>query len=184
MLLDLVGRTYLAHALMLDLYMALMTEFIQVMILSFEVRGGHVLQHQGDAVLAYWPQDHLLQAASAGLETHDRARRISLASMLGIHLTVRVGMASGEVITGLVGGQLSAYGLPVNYARRLCDAAKPGETLICSSMASAIEHSSWPIGHIEPSPPLALAGFGTECSAYRLQSSSISTPQPTRMKVD
>lgn len=161
---DLVGSTGIAHRLPLSHYMALMTEFVQVMILSFEASGGEVLQHQGDAVLALWPADRTPYAAQAALQAHERAARIGLAQMLGVPLQLRAGVAVGEVITGVVGGQPSAYGLPVNYARRLCEASQPGETLACGGV----------LNHLEPAQQsgchhvLELQGFGHNCQAHSL----------------
>ncbi len=161
---DVSGSTQLARTLPLDHYMALMTEFVQVMILSFEARGGQVLQHQGDAVLAYWTAPETAQACAAALDAHDRAARLGLAGMLGVALRVRVGLAVGDVITGVVGGQHSAYGLPVNYARRLCDAARPGETLACPEVAPLVGRA---VG-VEVHRPLHLPGFGPDCRTFRL----------------
>ncbi|GAA5535028.1 adenylate/guanylate cyclase domain-containing protein [Deinococcus aluminii] len=158
---DLVGSTRLAHQLPLETYAALMAEFVQVLILSFEARGGQVLQHQGDAVLALWPSARTGFGVTAALEAHERAVRLGLAGALGVQLEVRAGVALGLVITGLVGGQLSAYGLPVNYARRLCDAATPGETLVCDQVARQLA----PGGLLARSLP-PLRGFGPDCHAY------------------
>lgn len=172
---DLVGSTRLARSLPLGHYMALMSEFIQLMILSFEVRGGQVLQHQGDAVLGYWPADQTDVACLAALEVHERAGRLNLAEMLGTVLEVRVGMAVGEVITGVVGGQLSAYGLPVNYAKRLCDSAEPGETRVSVLVAQLAAGRAL----LDACAPLNLPGFGAGCQAYRLRA-----PEQAQMKVD
>ncbi|EYB68077.1 guanylate cyclase [Deinococcus phoenicis] len=159
---DLVGSTLLAHRLPLENYAALMAEFVQVLILSFEARGGQVLQHQGDAVLALWPAPRSGQGVRAALETHERAARLGLAGVLGVQLQVRAGVAVGPVITGMVGGQLSAYGLPVNYARRLCDAAAPGETLVCEGVAQQSCPAGMPVARLLP----PLRGFGPESRAY------------------
>lgn len=180
-LVDVVGSTRLAHTLPLAHYMALMTEFVQVMILSFEARGGQVLQHQGDAVLCYWPESDLPQACAAALDAHERASRIGLAGLLGVQLQLRAGIAAGEVITGMVGGQLSAYGLPVNYAKRLCDSAQPGETFACPRVGEAAAAFMPVLDH----PLLDLEGFGTACRAYRLSQPPLRTAAlVSHMKVD
>lgn len=163
-LVDLVASTALAQALALPHYMALMSEFVQVMILSFEARGGQVLQHQGDAVLGYWETGQTVQACRAALESHDRAGRLGLAGMLGVQLQLRAGVASGEVLTGIVGGQRSAYGLPVNYARRLCDAARPGDTVACRRVVEGLgAQLVW-----KARPEQELQGFGAACETFDL----------------
>ena len=163
-LVDVVGSTRLAHALELGHYQALMAEFVQVMILSFEAAGGQVLQHQGDAVLALWPEGCERKAVFAALGAHERAARLSLAGYLGVQLQVRVGAAYGEVITGPVGGQMSAYGLPVNYSRRLCDAAAAGQTIVCQDLSGAAQ-GPW---RVVKRPALSLQGFGPDCVGYEL----------------
>ncbi|ANE42528.1 adenylate/guanylate cyclase domain-containing protein [Deinococcus puniceus] len=163
---DLVGSTRLAHLLPLDHYTSLMAEFVQVLILSFEARGGQVLQHQGDAVLALWDEQHVSAGITAALEAHERSARLSLAAMLGVTLQVRSGVAVGQVITGMVGGQPSAYGLPVNYACRLCSAAHPGETLVCGG-ASKMDHLRQ-VSYTPRTLP-SLHGFNTECVAFTAQ---------------
>ncbi|GGR99903.1 adenylate/guanylate cyclase domain-containing protein [Deinococcus sedimenti] len=175
-LVDLVGSTRLARQLPLGNYTALMAEFVQVMILTLEARGGQVLQHQGDAVLAWWPAAQAAQACAAAQEAHGRAARLTLAAQLGETLRLRAGVAGGEVLMGLVGGQMSAYGLPVNYARRLCDAAQGGETLVCDEMRVLAPHLA-----ADLCPPLDLRGFGEGCRAHRLL---VSAAPGARMKVD
>ncbi|MFB9991722.1 adenylate/guanylate cyclase domain-containing protein [Deinococcus oregonensis] len=160
---DLVGSTRLAHQLPLDHYMALMAEFVQVLILSFEARGGQVLQHQGDAVLGLWHEENVSSGIRAALEAHERSARLSLAALLGVSLQVRSGVAVGQVITGLVGGQPSAYGLPVNYACRLSSAADVGETLVCSQAKQMDQNRQ--VDYLPRSLP-ALRGFGAECLAF------------------
>ncbi|PTA67636.1 adenylate/guanylate cyclase domain-containing protein [Deinococcus arcticus] len=175
-LVDLVGSTAMAQALPLHGYMALMQDFVQLMVLSFEARGGQVLQHQGDAVLAWWPAQHAAQACAAAQDAHGRAVRLHLAAQMGQTLRLRAGVSVGPVLMGMVGGQLSAYGLPVNYAKRLCDAARPGDTLICDEVRRRLpEHLTWPCA------PLALQGFGNDCMAHHLLAE---TPHDARMKVD
>ncbi|MDB5044818.1 MAG: guanylate cyclase [Deinococcus sp.] len=171
---DLVGSTRLAHQLPLDHYVGLMAEFVQVMILSFEARGGQVLQHQGDAVLGLWHEQQVSAAILAALEAHERSARLSLAGMLGVSLKVRSGVAMGQVITGMVGGQLSAYGLPVNYACRLCAAAEPGETLICDTAqkSAQLEQADY-----QPRPLPPLHGFDAECLAFTARLHPNGTPQ-------
>lgn len=171
-LVDLVDSTRLAQRLPLSHYTELMTEFVQVLVLSFEALHGHVLQHQGDAVLAYWPAADTPLAVQAALHSHGRAARLGLARVLGTELKVRAGLAQGEVITCVVGGQLSAYGLPVNYARRLCDAAHPGETLACAGVAGALPAAMPRV----PRGGLDLHGFGPDCTGYALQNAA---PVPT-----
>ncbi len=175
-LVDLVGSTRLARHLPLGNYTALMAEFVQVMILTLEARGGQVLQHQGDAVLAWWPAAQAAHACAAAQESHGRAARLTLAARLGQTLRVRAGISAGVVLMGVVCGQMSAYCLPVNYSRRLCDAAQAGQTLVCDEVLRLA-----PALVSELCPPLDLRGFGDDCRAHRLLAPAAAG---TRMKVD
>ncbi|WP_084050730.1 adenylate/guanylate cyclase domain-containing protein [Deinococcus hopiensis] len=171
---DLVGSTLLAQRLPLEVYASLMAEFVQVLILSAEALGGRVLQHQGDAVLALWPGERTQSGIWAALESHERTGRLGLASALGVQLQVRAGVALGPVVVGMVGGQLSAYGLPVNYSRRLCDAAHAGETLVCEGVVG--QHVDGALLAARPLPHLR--GFGPECRAYTVHMISRQSQSP------
>ena len=160
---DLVGSTRLARLLPLHQYVALMTELIQLLILHFEAYGAQILQHQGDAVICMWPPEDSGRAVMAGLDSHARAANLSLAALLGQHLRLRVGLAVGDVISGPVGGTISAYGLPVNLARRLCSAATPGETLACPGLPRYAPAAR--LGEREVS---SLAGFEDLGLVYRV----------------
>lgn len=162
---DLVGSTGLAQRLPVGHYAALMTEFVQLLFLSFEAHGGHILQHQGDAVLAFWPEDQAESAVLAALDAHDRAARLSLAGLLGLSLRLRGAVTSGEVVTGPISGQLTAYGLPVNFARRLCGAAEPGQTLVCDTVKSGCA-STLRLDFTALDGPLELRDFGSICEVY------------------
>lgn len=142
---DLVGSTRLAHELPLPHYAALMTEFIQLLMLSFETWDGTVLQHQGDALIGYWKQTDTTKAVQAALEIPERLSQLSLARSLGIHLQVRAGVARGEVTLSQIGLQPTAYGLPVNLARRLCDAAQPGEVFVSERVQRACAEALAPL---------------------------------------
>lgn len=128
---DVVGSTRLAQQLSLELYGALMAETLRVLILCCTSYGGEVLQHQGDAVVAIWSASEAASALQAAVQTHVRAAGVGLAARLGLRLALHAGVASGTVVLGSVGGSLTAHGLPINFARRLCDAAGGGDTLVC-----------------------------------------------------
>ena len=162
---DLVGSTALAKNLPVHHYAALMAEFVQLLYLSFEAHGGHVLQHQGDAVLAFWPETQAESAVLAALDAHERVARLGLAGLLGLSLQLRGAVTAGEVITGPIGGQLSAYGLPVNFARRLCGGAQPGQTLVCQNVYAGCA-STLRLRFAALCEPLELRDFGAVCEVY------------------
>ncbi|MFC6591880.1 adenylate/guanylate cyclase domain-containing protein [Deinococcus lacus] len=161
---DLVRSTDLASHLSLRDYTTLMSEFVQVMMLGMERHGGQVLQHQGDAVLAYWEPQDAAQAVDAALGAQERTRQLSNAQRLGLRLDVRSAVAEGEIILGWVGTQLTAYGLPVNLACRLCKVAEPGETLVCQRVYEQCAPEPRPL----TLPPLGRPGSSPEAVNLRL----------------
>lgn len=140
---DVVDSTGLAHRLGLLDYAEVMTEALQVLMLACGARGGEVLTHQGDAVVALWPEDHVEFALACAMELHPRLEALRVAVRHGECLRLRVGLAAGDVLLSLVGGSLTAYGLPVNLARRLCDAAPPGQSFACASVRELGTRAGW-----------------------------------------
>jgi adenylate cyclase len=130
---DVVGSTELAHQLPLCQFSALMAELLQVLFLHFDLHGSRVLQHHGDGVLGVWDGRRAADALNAATTAHGRAARLDLARQLGLSLQLHCGVASGEVCLTQVGSGLTPLGLPPILARRLCDAAGPGETLACQT---------------------------------------------------
>lgn len=179
---DLVGSTRLARELPLAQYAALMTEFVQLLILTCEAWGGRALQHQGDSVVACWPEEYAPKAVRCALETPLRAERLEIARALGVRLQVRSGVASGLVMVGEVGAQVTAYGLPLNLARRMCDAALAGETLVCADVQARCLSAQAPLS-FEPRLHLPhLRDFDEDCPTYTAQP-ALSRLNPAQMKV-
>lgn len=170
---DVVGSTRLAHGLPLEAYSALMTELLQVLILGCAARGGEVLQHQGDAVVALWPSVQAAYALEAAFEAHGRIASLAAAVRLGLKLQLRVGVASGEVVVGTVGGSLTAYGLPMNLARRLCDATAAGSSLVCPHTRRLS-----PLGTFVPAVSLSVPDFPLFGESAHL----LAPPSNARMK--
>lgn len=182
LMIDLVGSTRLARDLPLEQYAVLMMEFVQLMILSCEAWGGEVLQHLGDGVLACWPEEMTPQAVRCSLEAPLRASRLGLAGTLGVSLRVRSGVAHGTVAVGTVSNQLTAYGLPLNLARRMCDAARPGETLVCTDVQALCVSAQAPLTFMLRTDFPYMRGFGMECVAYSAEQ-RVAPSAPDRMKV-
>lgn len=165
-MLDLVSSTRLARDLPLEHYAVLMTEFMQLLILSCEAWGGEVLQHLGDGVVACWPAEYSVRAVCCSVEAPARVARLGLARQLGLTLQVRGGMACGPVMMGQVGTQLTAYGLPMNLARRLCDSALPDQTLVCGDVQQQCLRENAPLRFRHRSDVPSLRGFGGDYLAY------------------
>jgi class 3 adenylate cyclase len=93
---------------------------------AIHARGGVITQFQGDAVLASFnlpvaDPEHARHAVEAALEAQARLREATFAP--GIRLHARIGIATGPVVGGTVGGDerlgYTVHGDTVNLAARL-----------------------------------------------------------------
>ncbi len=129
---DLVASTRFARSLSSDAYFDLMGEILTVLAVEIEALEGHVVQFQGDAVLAAFGavksfEDNALRAV--------KAARAAIAAVenygerKGLELEGRAGVDTDDATVGWVGGEFTLFGSVVNLSRRLCSAAEPGEVL-------------------------------------------------------
>jgi len=138
---DLVGSTAFSEKLdpedlheVLQEYHSASTEVIR----RFE---GYVAQYLGDGLLVYFGypmahEDEARRAVSAGLGILEAMARLSpkVRAKHGVDLTVRIGIHSGPVVVGEVGGvqrqERLALGETPNLAARMQSLAEPGTMLI------------------------------------------------------
>jgi class 3 adenylate cyclase len=132
---------------------------------------GTVKDYAGDGVLIL---------VGAPLQFDDHAQRaVALAESIvrrwqdGTQpLNVGVGVASGRVTVGVVGGagrlEYAAVGSAVNLASRLCEEARPGEVLVAGETVAAIDATGAQAG-LEPSTPRRLKGFADEVATFALR---------------
>ena len=132
---------------------------------------GTVKDYAGDGVLIL---------VGAPLQFDDHARRaVALAESIvrcwqdgSQPLDVGVGVASGRVTVGVVGGagrlEYAAVGSAVNLASRLCEEARPGVVLVAGETVAAIDATGAQAG-LEPSTPRRLKGFADEVATFALR---------------
>jgi tetratricopeptide (TPR) repeat protein len=82
----------------------------------------------------------------------------------GVSLDVRIGIASGRVVTGIDPGPTLVTGATVNLAARLEQVAGAGEILIADETYRLVRYDV----EMEPAGPFSLKGFGDGIQAHRL----------------
>jgi class 3 adenylate cyclase len=138
---DLVGSTALADQLDPEDFREVTVAYQTTCAEAIQHYGGHIAQYLGDGLLVYfgYPQAHeddAQRAIRAGLETHAGLTDLNhhLEQSYGIRLALRLGIHTGLVVVGEVGGsprhgQL-ALGATPNIAFKIQAMATPGSVVI------------------------------------------------------
>src|SRR5438067_10572166 len=139
---DLVGSTSLGERLEAEEVKLVVGEAVARIVADIDQLGGHVKDLAGDGVLAFFGapvsyEDDAERALRAALrivqELGSYAEEVGRG--WGVEgFDVRVGIATGPVVLGTVGGgghvEYGAYGDAVNTAARLQSAARPASVLV------------------------------------------------------
>lgn len=166
---DLVAFTQLAERLDPEALRALMSEFFARASAVVERIGGVVEKFIGDEVMALFGvpvvrEDDALRAVRAAVAIRECVAELD--REVDAHLEVRIGVNTGEVMTGDPAlGHSFVSGEPVAIGKRLEQAAEPGEILLGEKTYALVAHA------VEASKvgPLALKGKSDDVSAYRLE---------------
>lgn len=131
---------------------------------------GDVDKFMGDAVFAHFTgEDKALDAIRCAVEMHRAVRQAPETDPALPSLSLGIGIVTGEVIVGSVGGadrlDYTAVGAPVNLAARLCAAAEPNETLLNDTTFEAVRG----LVAAEAAPPIAVKGFTDPVAPYRMR---------------
>ena len=135
---DVVGSTSLGEATDPETTRRVMARYAQAMTEIIEQHGGTVERFRGDEVMAVFGipsthEDDALRAVHAATAMQRRLVQLSaeLQESLGVGLSCRIGVNTGEVVAGDPGtGETFVTGDAVNLAKRLEQAAEPGTILI------------------------------------------------------
>ena len=135
---DLVDSTRMSRQLDPEALRHLLLTYFEQMQAVIERHGGLVEKFIGDAVMAVFGvplvrEDDALRAVRAAVEMRETLATLNqdLEQTLGVRLSTRVGINSGEVVAGQhQHGQLMVTGEVVNLAKRLEEAAATSEILI------------------------------------------------------
>jgi class 3 adenylate cyclase/tetratricopeptide (TPR) repeat protein len=135
---DVVGSTALGEKTDPETTRKVMSRYALEMSAVVERHGGTVERFRGDEVMAVFGvptvhEDDALRAVRAGKEMQRRLAVLNeeLVASWGVRLECRIGINTGEVVAGDPAGDESfVTGDAVNVAKRLEQAARPGEILI------------------------------------------------------
>src|SRR5205085_974680 len=168
---DVTGSTALGEQLDSEALRRVMLRYFETVREVIERHGGTVEKFIGDAVMAVFGvprvhEDDALRAASAAIEVREALSVLNaeLARAYGATLEVRIGINSGEVVTGT--DERLATGDAVNVAARLEQAAQPGEIVLGENTVRLVRAAA----EVELLEPLAVKGKAEPLRAARLVS--------------
>lgn len=175
---DLVGSTDLAAALDPEDYRALLLQFHDAIAQSASAWSGQVAQLLGDGALVYFGhpvahEDDAVRAVHAALTLVRRVAGMpavsAAADLPAARMQVRVGVATGLVVLGEIGGgalpaETSASGSTPNLAARLQAVAEPGGIVVDDRCRELLG------GHFELAAleALSLKGYAGPMRAWRV----------------
>nr|WP_321254745.1 adenylate/guanylate cyclase domain-containing protein [uncultured Ruegeria sp.] len=145
---DLVGSTELTNRLDPEDMRGLLQNYQDAVAGAVSRYGGYVAKYLGDGLLVFfgWPtayEDHAVRAVKAGLEAVRRVKELKTPD--GERLSVRLGVASGDVVVGDTVGE-NTYeegamtGPIVNLAARLQEYAEPNSVVLSVEETEAALH--------------------------------------------
>ena len=174
---DVTGSTALGERIDPESLRHVMARYFETAKAIVERHGGTVEKFIGDAVMAVFGvpavhEDDALRAVRAADELRGGLDELNdeLEQSYGTRLELRMGVNTGEVVTGTE--ERLATGDAVNVAARLEQAAQPGEVLLGEETYGLVRDGV----EAEPAPPLAAKGKAEPLTAYRLLSVQAEAP--------
>jgi class 3 adenylate cyclase/tetratricopeptide (TPR) repeat protein len=166
---DVSGSTALGERIDPESLRAVMARYFETARTILERHGGTVEKFIGDAVMAVFGvptvhEDDALRALRAAEELRDGLAGLNeeLERSYGTRLELRIGVNTGEVVTGTE--ERIATGDAVNVAARLEQAAPPGEVLVGEETIRLVRGAV----EVEPVDPVAAKGKAEPVRAWRL----------------
>jgi adenylate cyclase len=148
---DVVRSMDIAAAVGAERLREIMTQLVEAAATVVQRYGGTVDKFTGDGIMAVFGaplalEDHAFRACLAALGMQDAARRVAneVTRRDGVDLRLRVGLNSGQVITGEIGSGALGYtaiGEQVGLAQRMESVARPGAVMMSESTARLVEHA-------------------------------------------
>jgi len=171
---DVVGSTDITAAVGAERLREIMAGLVKRSAAVVQRYGGTVDKFTGDGISALFGapmalEDHAFRACLAALDIQQEAKQLAaaVAARDDVELQLRIGLNSGQVITGETGsgpwGSI-AIGDQVEMAQRMESVAPPGGVMLSESTARLVEDSAV-LGQREMLPA---KGIGDPASARRL----------------
>jgi class 3 adenylate cyclase len=161
MFVDVRGSMELSRTLELERWWSLIDEMFELMCETVYAFGGWVGSFTGDGIKGVFetPQAdgrHARRACDAALSLREAMRswEAELCGMPGLALSVGIGINSGEVVTGMIGGRYKRYHTANGYAVAL---AKRIEALAIADRIYLSEHTA---ALLRADDPLAVCDLG------------------------
>lgn len=155
---DLAGSTQLYERVGDALAFRLVEQCLQLARSEIEQRGGRVVKHTGDGLMAVFADAN--RAAEAALRVHQAVRDLPLSS--GQKIAVRLGFHTGPVVES----ENDVFGDTVNVAARLLELASPGRAITSAETARQLE-PEWRV-LLRPLKPRTLRGVSRLTSPFEL----------------
>lgn len=150
---DVKGSMALSRSIELEEWWLVIAELFEDMCEGVSLFEGWVMGFTGDGVMALFEgaarsDEHPRRACEAALWLRDmvQRRREDLQRRRGIELSVRIGINSGEVLTGVMGRRhgrtFTANGYAIALAKRVETLATPGCVCVSENTARLLAHGS------------------------------------------
>jgi DNA-binding SARP family transcriptional activator/tetratricopeptide (TPR) repeat protein len=167
---DVAGHTRLTTTLDPEALRDVMTRFFGTMRVVIDRHGGTIEKYSGDEVMAVFGvpiahEDDAVRAVRAAADMQAALRELneSLERDRGVRLGMRVGINTGEVVTGDASAGPLVTGEAVNVGKRLQEHAAPGEVILGPVTVSLARDSI----EAEPVGALNLRGRTESLPAFR-----------------
>jgi class 3 adenylate cyclase/tetratricopeptide (TPR) repeat protein len=181
---DVIASTALGESLDPETLRRVLARYFETAKDVIEGHGGTVEKFIGDAVMAVFGvpvlhEDDAWRAARAAVALRDAIATLNeeLGSEYGTRLALRIGVNTGEVVTGT--DERLATGDAVNLAARLEQAAAPDEILLGAETLALVR----PAVTAEPLAPLSVKGKLEPVNAWRLLAVPGETARERRLDV-
>jgi class 3 adenylate cyclase/tetratricopeptide (TPR) repeat protein len=169
---DVVGSTALGERVDAETLRWAMQRWFVRMGDAIERHGGTIENYIGDAVMAVFGipvahEDDALRAVRAAADMREAVVALGgeLRRERGVELAVRIGVNTGEAVTGVaVRGGSFTTGDIVNVGARLEQSARPGDILLGRDTFRLVRHAV----DAEQIPPLTVKGKHAALDAFRL----------------